>query len=192
MMHNARLSLLLLVVSSFTPAAAQAPAPRVWTVEGQIPAISAVADVIDLTGKSVGSVQFRQGPHSVVIDVQVSGLAPGVHGVHFHASGQCDATTKFTSAAHHLGLDTKPHGVLHPNEHHAGDLPNIVAHADGSAAAQFYTSDVRLSGKASKGQAMLLDIDGSSLIIHEKADDGFTQPSGGAGGRVACGTIKRL
>jgi superoxide dismutase, Cu-Zn family len=184
------LAFLLASGQTLAMAQAQVPAPRIWTVEGQAPAISAAADIIDLTGKSIGSAQFRQGPHGVLIDVQVSGITPGAHGAHFHATGQCDATTKFASAAHHMGLDAKPHGVLHPKDHHAGDLPNIIAHADGSAAAQFYTSDIRISGKASKGQMMLLDADGSSLIIHEKADDGFTQPSGGAGGRIACGTLK--
>jgi superoxide dismutase, Cu-Zn family len=181
---------ILLISCCVTAAIAQVSSPRVWTVEGQAPAIGAVADIIDLTGKSIGSAQFRQGPHGVLIDVQVSGITPGPHGVHFHATGQCEATNKFASAAHHLGLDAKSHGLLHPKDHHAGDLPNIVAYADGSASAQFYISDIRINGKASKGQMMLLDADGSSLIIHEKADDSFTQPSGGAAGRIACGTIK--
>jgi superoxide dismutase, Cu-Zn family len=184
------LLLTALTAGYVSASSAQVPAPRVWTTEGQAPAISAVADIIDLNGKSIGSAQFRQGPRGVVLDVNVSGLAPGPHGVHFHATGLCDARAKFASAAHHMGLDLKPHGFLHPKDHHAGDLPNIIAHADGSASAQFFTPDIRVSGKASKSQMLLLDTDGSSLIIHEKTDDGFTQPSGGAGGRVACGTIK--
>lgn len=185
-----RFILILPLLMASAASLGQVPAPRVWTVEGQAPAVGAVADIVDLTGKSIGSAQFREGPHGVVVDVQVSGLAPGPHGVHFHAVGQCDAMAKFASAAHHMGIEAKPHGVLNPKDHHAGDLPNIIAHTDGNASAQFYTSDIRISGKASKGQMLLLDVDGSSLIIHEKADDGFTQPSGGAGGRVACGTIK--
>jgi superoxide dismutase, Cu-Zn family len=179
MIAKAQFIFLSLLAGSLVPAAAEAPA------------VSALADVIDLTGKSIGSVEFRQGPRGVLVDVTVSGLTPGPHGIHFHAAGQCDATAKFASAAHHMGHDRKPHGVLNPKDHHAGDLPNIIAHSDGSANAQFYTSDIRISGNTSKGQMLLLDADGSSLIIHEKADDGSTQPSGGAGGRIACGTIKR-
>jgi superoxide dismutase, Cu-Zn family len=187
MMIRFTLILPLLMASA---AFAQAPAPRVWTVEGQPPAIGAVADIIDLAGKSVGNARFRQGPHGVVIDLAVTGLAPGMHGVHLHATGQCDAGDKFASAAHHMGLNAKPHGFLHPKDHHAGDLPNLIVQADGTAAAQFYANDIRISGKVGKGEMLLLDADSSSLIIHDKADDHFTQPSGGAGGRIACGTIK--
>jgi superoxide dismutase, Cu-Zn family len=179
MMLKMRLSIVLLLASTSTPAVAETPA------------ISAVADIIDLTGKPIGRAQFRQGPHGVLIDIEASDLVPGPHGVHFHATGQCDVGTKFATAAGHMGHDSKPHGLLNSKDHHAGDLPNIIAHDDGNASAQFYTSDVRISGKANKRQMMLLDADGSSLIIHEKADDGFSQPLGGAGSRVACGTIKR-
>jgi superoxide dismutase, Cu-Zn family len=191
MMIKMPLALVLAMAASFTAIAGQSPAPRVWTVDGQPPAIGATADIVDLSGKSVGSAQLRQGARGVVIDLQVTGVAPGQHGVHFHAVGTCDAASKFASADHHMGLEAKPHGYLNTKDHHAGDLPNLTVHADGSGSAQFYSNDVRISGKTGKGQMMLLDADGSSLIIHEKADDGFTQPSGGAGGRISCGTIKQ-
>ncbi len=185
-----RLLLTALIIGSVSTSNAQVPAPRVWTVEGQSPAIGAVADIIDLAGKPVGRVRFVQGPHGVVIDLAVTGMTPGIHGVHLHATGQCDAAAKFGSAAHHMGLDAKPHGFLNPTDHHAGDLPNLIVQPDGSGSAQFYANDIRINGKVGKGQLLLLDTDGSSLIIHEKADDHFTQPSGGASGRVACGIIK--
>ena len=37
--------------------------------------------------------------------------------------------------------------------------------------------------------AALLDTDGSALVIHANPDDQSSQPIGGAGARVACGTI---
>jgi Cu-Zn family superoxide dismutase len=40
------------------------------------------------------------------------------------------------------------------------------------------------------GEHPLLDEDGSTLIIHEAADDHMSQPIGAAGGRVACGLIE--
>jgi superoxide dismutase, Cu-Zn family len=40
------------------------------------------------------------------------------------------------------------------------------------------------------GKMSLKDADGSSLVIHANADDGLTQPIGGAGDRVACAVIK--
>ena len=36
----------------------------------------------------------------------------------------------------------------------------------------------------------LFDADGSTLIIHAKADDYKSDPAGDAGGRIACGVIQ--
>ena len=36
---------------------------------------------------------------------------------------------------------------------------------------------------------LLMDDDGSAIVIHENGDDYNTQPIGGAGGRVACGVL---
>jgi Cu-Zn family superoxide dismutase len=36
-----------------------------------------------------------------------------------------------------------------------------------------------------------ISIVGKGFIVHEKADDFTTQPTGNAGGRVACGVIER-
>jgi superoxide dismutase, Cu-Zn family len=183
----------LVAASFFTNVAVAAdvmPAVKTWTVEGSAPAASASADILGLSGASIGRAIFTQGPHGVLIDLTVRGLAAGKHGLHFHAVGQCDAAAKFASAQHHMGLDAKPHGLLSPKGHHAGDLPNLVVGADGTGAGEFYSQDVQISGKTNKGKMLLLDSDGSSLILHEKADNGFDQPSGGAGGRVACGVIR--
>ncbi len=38
--------------------------------------------------------------------------------------------------------------------------------------------------------ALLLDNDGSTLIIHEKPDDHYSQPIGGSGARIACSVIR--
>jgi superoxide dismutase, Cu-Zn family len=178
----------LLIPAAFS--ASPPPAVKTWTVEGSPPVATAVADILDLNGAVIGQASFKQGPQGVLIDVTTRGLTPGKHGLHFHAVGQCDAAGKFTSAQHHMGLDTKPHGLLNPKGHHAGDLQNLFVGADGVGVGEFYSSDVQISGKASKGKMLLLDNDGSTLIIHEKADNGFDQPSGGAGGRAACGVIR--
>ena len=70
-----------------------------------------------------------------------------------------------------------------------GDLPNLFAAADGSAAAEFFTTRVSV---ASGSMPALLDEDGSAVIIHANRDDHLTQPIGGAGGRVACGVIEKM
>ena len=44
-------------------------------------------------------------------------------------------------------------------------------------------------GKQELNFPLLMDEDGSALIIHEAEDDHISQPIGGAGGRVACAVI---
>jgi Cu-Zn family superoxide dismutase len=38
--------------------------------------------------------------------------------------------------------------------------------------------------------ATLLDADGAALVLHAKADDYVTDPSGGSGARIACAVIR--
>jgi Cu-Zn family superoxide dismutase len=64
---------------------------------------------------------------------------------------------------------------------HWGDMPNIYADATGSGHAEAFIKGLT--------QADLRDEDGSALIVHTKADDYTTQPSGDAGDRVACAVI---
>ncbi len=187
-----------LVLSLFiaTPVFAQTgpmtPLPT-YTVPGVRPAVAATASIIGSSGTPIGSADFYQGPKGVLVSLSVSGMSPGWHGVHFHWTGQCDAAGKFASAQHHMGLQAGPHGYLQSKGPHAGDLPNIMIAADGTGAAEYYTDMVRLSGtgKPRKGVTDMMDADGSSIIIHEKQDDQFAQPSGGAAARVACGVVQK-
>lgn len=41
------------------------------------------------------------------------------------------------------------------------------------------------------GPSTLFDDDGSAIIVHANADDYRSQPSGDAGGRIACAAIQR-
>ena len=41
------------------------------------------------------------------------------------------------------------------------------------------------------GDGSLFDDDGSALVIHAGPDDYTSQPSGDAGGRIACAVIER-
>ncbi len=62
-----------------------------------------------------------------------------------------------------------------------GDLGNIEADASGKAHVEMTDKMLKLSGDNSHI--------GHAVIVHEKADDLKTQPTGDAGGRVACGVI---
>ena len=154
-----------------------------------IPATSPAADmakaeIMNADGAVIGTATFEQAPTGVLINVDVRDLPPGPHGIHLHAIGLC--TPDFKAASGHVNPGKHAHGLRNPDGPDNGDLPNLHAAADGTARAEFFTTRVSVAG----GDApSLLDQDGSAVIIHENPDDHMTQPIGGAGGRIGCGTI---
>ena len=64
---------------------------------------------------------------------------------------------------------------------------NFVVRDDGTS--KVTLTDVRVA--LGDGPNGLFSNGGTSLIIHEKADDLKTDPSGNSGGRIACGTITK-
>ena len=132
---------------------------------------------------------LQRGEMGVVIRLEFNpkALTPGWHGVHIHATGQCDAP--FTGAGSHVnhGDPEAPHGLLNPGGPDDGDLPNIHADTAGQVRAELFTTRARIAAEG-PGQ-WLWDADGSALVIHANADDHVSQPIGGAGSRVACGVM---
>ena len=151
------------------------------------PGESATVMLKNAQGAEIGTALLTQGPTGLVIRIEAADLTPGWHGVHIHATGQCEAP--FTSAGAHInhGDPKKPHGLLNAEGPDDGDLPNIHAAADGKVMAEVFTTHARLTAQG-PGQ-WLKDQDGSALVIHANADDHASQPIGGAGDRVACGVI---
>ena len=137
---------------------------------------------------SAGKATVTEGPKGVLLRLEVSGLTPGWHGVHFHEKGDCSAHD-FTSAGSHVhGPAAVVHGLLNPAHSDNGDLPNIHVGADGKAMVELFSPFVALGDAV--GRQNLLDADGSAVVIHANADDHASQPIGGAGARVACGVVK--
>ena len=145
------------------------------------------AAIINSQGAEIGKATLTQGATGLLIKVEATGLTPGWHGIHIHATGQCAAP--FTSAGAHINhTDPKtPHGLLNAQGPDDGDLPNLYAAADGSAHGEFFTTQARIS-QDGPGQ-WLWDADGSALVIHANPDDHDSQPIGGAGDRVACAVL---
>jgi Cu-Zn family superoxide dismutase len=77
------------------------------------------------------------------------------------------------------------HGLKNPKGPHAGDMLNFNVSANGTAKQTL--TDVRVN--LGDGPNGLFSNGGTSLVIHEKADDMKTDPSGNSGARIACGTI---
>ena len=145
------------------------------------------AVLINAQGVDIGRVDLRQGPTGLLMKIEASGLTPGWHGIHIHATGECAAP--FTSSGAHInhGEPKAPHGLLNAAGPDDGDLPNVYAGADGKVNAELFTNHARISSQG-PGQ-WLWDQDGSAIIIHANADDHSSQPIGGAGDRVACAAL---
>jgi superoxide dismutase, Cu-Zn family len=144
----------------------------------------ATAELKDKDGKAVGVARFRESSGGVTVDVNVKGLTPGLHAVHVHAVGRCDAPA-FTSAGGHFNPAQKKHGYKSPEGAHAGDLPNMLVAKDGTGRFESFTDGMTLK----PGATSVFDKDGSALVIHAGVDDNVTDPTGNAGDRAACGII---
>jgi Cu-Zn family superoxide dismutase len=138
-------------------------------------------------GQMIGSATLTEAPNGVLMRLEVQGLTPGWHGLHFHEKGDC-SKSDFTSAGGHVHTEASMvHGLLNPDANESGDLPNLYVGADNKGATEVFTTYVSLDGQG--GRAALQDDDGSAIVIHASPDDHMTQPIGGAGARVACAVI---
>lgn len=149
------------------------------------PATFASAAIINASGAPAGSAVITQSNSGLVLTLKLSGLAPGVHGVHFHTTGSCEGPA-FTTAGAHLNPHGKQHGTNNPQGSHLGDLPNITADTDGKVEVS-----IPLNAPASELEEFLIDTDGTAIVVHASADDYLTDPSGNSGGRIACGVLRR-
>ena len=144
----------------------------------------ATAELKDKDGKSVGMASFTEAGNGVRVRVEVKGLSAGLHAVHIHAVGKCEAPA-FTSAGGHFNPAQKKHGYKNPEGAHAGDLPNMLVAKDGAGRFEALTDAVTLR----PGANSVFDADGSALVVHAGVDDNITDPTGNAGDRAACGVI---
>jgi Cu-Zn family superoxide dismutase len=154
----------------------------------------AVAALRDTTGQHVGVAVFKERHGEVSVRASVWRLAPGFHGFHVHAVGEC--VPPFTSAGGHYN----PTGAAHGD--HAGDLPSLLVNNDGTGELAFETDRFSVDE--------LFDADGSALIVHAGRDnyaniptryhshtentfgpDSETRATGDAGARAACGVVQR-
>ena len=160
---------------------------------------TAVGELQGADGTQAGTVELQFGVGRTTLVVEASGLTPGPHGFHIHAIGACEAdspdpaaptkTGDFLSAGGHLAKEGQVHGG------HDGDLPSLMAGADGTAR-MTVTTDTLLKEN-------VLDEDGSAAMIHATADnfrnvperyapdgpDETTSKTGDSGSRVACAVL---
>ncbi len=161
----------------------------------------ATADLVDPEGEERGTVEFAESDGGTLVTVDATDLPPGFHGLHVHGIGECEPdsanptdpeeTGAFLSSGSHLaGPDEE---AQHPD--HAGDLPPLLVTEDGTA--RIVTLTDRLD------RDLLLDEDGSAVIVHEDMDnlahiperyapegpDEDSLSAGDGGSRIACGAL---
>ena len=139
-------------------------------------------------GAAVGKVRFRDSAHGVLIDVDLHGLPPGLHGLHVHANPSCEPSTAADSAVVLAG-GAGPHLDPAKTGHHAGpvgaghlgDLPAVSVGADGKAHATLNAPHI----------AGVAQLKGHAVVLHAGGDNYADEPAplGGGGPRLACGVL---
>lgn len=133
--------------------------------------------------KANGTLTFTQTTDGVKVVGRFQGLAPKTkHGIHVHETGDC-SDPKFASAGGHFNPTNAPHGGPNSPEKHIGDFGNLSADSKGRAKIELFMRGARLDNSAT-------GLLGRAVIVHKKADDLKSQPSGNSGDRIACGTIQ--
>ena len=143
---------------------------------------SAAATLMPTSGSTAtGTVTLTQlGDGSVRVNVDLTGVPPGVHGFHIHDKGDCGDNGN--AAGGHYNPASTAHGAPSADPHHAGDFGNVTADADGRVRTEFTTRSVTV-------EAGPMTAIGHAVILHANPDDLVTQPTGNAGARIACGVV---
>lgn len=127
-----------------------------------------------------GVVTFTKSDAGISVVADIVGLEPGSHGFHIHEYGDCSASDG-TSAGGHFNPEGTEHAGPTDAQRHVGDLGNITADDAGTVHYEFTDTHVAFEGHNS--------IIGRGVIVHAGEDDLTSQPTGAAGGRVACGVV---
>lgn len=161
------------------PAAAEAPK--------EIPVLQYQAEMKPTKGyKANGVIFLTTGPEGMNLKVDMKNVSPGVHGIHVHEKGDCSAPDA-SSAGGHFNPISKHHGAPAAVDSHAGDLGNVTADKKKKV-----VSDALVKPAAALHDFDWSQFEGKSVILHANADDLTSQPVGNAGGRIACGVIRKV
>jgi superoxide dismutase, Cu-Zn family len=145
---------------------------------------TATATLEPRSGSNVsGKLTFAQIGDVVRVTGEVRGHTKGPKAMHVHEKGDCSAADGMSTGGHFNPHKLKHGGPYDPAKH-AGDLGNINFNDQGVAKVNFTVGDISVSRDKADG------IIGKAVIVHADRDDFKTDPTGNAGGRVACGVIK--
>ena len=159
---------------------APAPEPETTTLESATATLQGAPADSDFKG----TITFTPEGNGVKVVAHLEGVdADGMHGFHVHETGECthgEGAKHFTSAGGHFNPGGADHACPPTDPRHAGDLGNIEVKG-GTGDLEETSTLLSLSGPNS--------VVGKAIILHAKADDCKTQPTGDAGDRLACGVV---
>lgn len=130
-----------------------------------------------------GDVVFENETNDIKVTAEIVGLKPNSKmGFHIHENSFCESPT-YESAGGHLNPHEHKHG--RPGvKSHLGDMGNIKTNKAGVAKIEIFLPKESVDDM---GRIM-----NKAVIIHAKADDLHSQPTGDSGDRIACGLIRAV
>ena len=131
-----------------------------------------------------GTASFTVVGDQVVLTLSIENATPGEHAFHLHEIGDCSSSDG-KSAGGHWNPTEQDHGQWGGEAFHLGDVANLDVGEDGTATLTVATNLWSL------GTGDDNDVVGRAVIVHAGVDDFTTQPTGAAGGRIACGVIQQ-
>lgn len=138
-------------------------------------------------GEEIGTISVRDTDYGLLFTPDLTNIPSGIHGFHVHENPSCDPGNQdgeikagLAAGGHYDPDETGSHEGPY-GEGHLGDLPPLVADADGNAtlpilAPRLYAEDIK----------------GRALIVHAGGDNFSDEPEklGGGGSRLACGVVE--
>ncbi|WP_306978366.1 superoxide dismutase family protein [Alkalibacillus salilacus] len=146
------------------------------------------ADIINSNYDVVGETTLSEDANGVNVKVELVGLSPGFHGIHIHENPTCEGPTFESAGGHWSNSEEAVHGLMQPEDHHIGDMPNMEVEASGEASYEYVVEKATLQDGSG---SLFNENGGKALIIHSGQDDGVSQPAGDSGDRVACAEITK-
>lgn len=130
-------------------------------------------------GKARGVFTLISAPGGLLVTAKLKNMPEGQYAIHLHANPSC--ADSFNAAGGHYNPKGEPHGFFSGKAFHLGDMPNIHVGKTGKLKIENFIHGLILSSNLPRP---------GTLIIHAGGDDYFSQPSGAAGTRIACGVVE--
>lgn len=132
---------------------------------------------VDLVAPISGQAVLFEQQDGVSVDLAVSNMPVGMHGVRILEATACDGSLT------HWNPTNVAHGYPTASVHHAGDLGNVVVEANGTGSLKVVLAGVNL--RSGDEMSAL----GHAFTIAQGTDDG-TGLTGNAGPSITCAIIR--